>query len=356
MGYGADGRRRRKTLYGATKAEVLKKLDEFRQAARSGTFPAAGSITVCQLLDRWLEDCRPGLAERTAEERQALVDRHVRPHLARVRLADLTRLHVAGLYSSLRTAKVGAATVRRAADALAIALNYAVKLDLIRANPADAKAVPKPKAPRREMVSLTHAQCRRLLAAARSKPVYPLIAVALGSGCRQGELLALRWEDIDLAAGALRVRRSLARTRTGYILKEPKSDAGRRTVTLPPFATAALGELHARALKSGLGAAPVFCTRSGGPLDRKNVLRAFKAAVAAADAIDPPPNDPIPPGVRFHDCRHTAASLLLSAGLSLKAVSRRLGHAKPEMTLRVYAHCLPTDDERLADELERAMG
>jgi integrase len=248
------------------------------------------------------------------------------------------------------------ATVRRAPDALAIALNYAVKLDLIRSNPAEARAVPKPKVPRREMIALTQSQCRRLLTAARPKPVYPLLALALGSGCRQGELLALRWEDVDLAAGSLRVRRSLARTRAGYVLKEPKSDAGRRTVTLPAFATDALRDHHARAARLKLTSAPVFCTRTGGPLDRKNVLRAFKAAVAAADAADPKPEDPIPTAVRFHDCRHTAASLLLSAGLSLRAVSRRLGHAKPEMTLRVYAHCLPADDERLAEELDRAMG
>jgi integrase len=313
-------------------------------------------MTVGQLLDRWLDDTRTGLAARTNEERQDLVGRHIRPYLARVRLAELTKLHVAGLYSSLRAAKVGAATVRRAADALAIALNYALKLDLIRSNPAEAKAVPKPKVPRREMVALTHAQCRRLLAAARSKPVYPLLAVALGSGCRQGELLALRWEDIDLAGGTLRVRRSLARTRSGYVVKEPKSEAGRRTVTLPSFATAALLEHHARAVKLALGTAPVFCTRTGGPLDRKNVLRAFKSAVAAADAVEPRPDEPIPHNIRFHDYRHTAASLLLSAGLSLRAVSRRLGHAKPEMTLRVYAHCLPADDERLAEELERVMG
>jgi integrase len=356
MGYGGDGRRRRKTLYGDTKKEVLKKLDEFRQAASSGTLPAAGAMTVGQLLDRWLDDTHTGLAVRTHEERQDLIERHVRPHLARVRLADLTKLHVAGLYSTLRGAKVGAATIRRAADALAIALNYAVKLDLIRVNPASAKAVPKPKVPKREMVPLTEPQCRRLLAAARGKPVATLVATALGSGCRQGELLALGWEDVDLAAGTLRVRRSLARTRNGFVLKEPKSEASRRTITLPGFALTALREHKARADKAELITSPVFCTRTGGYLDRKNVLRAFKAVVAATNAAHPDVTDPILASVRFHDCRHTAASLLLSAGMSLRAVSRRLGHAKPEMTLRVYAHCLPTDDERLSEELDRVMG
>lgn len=85
------------------------------------------------------------------------------------------------------------------------------------------------------------------------------------------------------------------------------------------------------------------------------MLRAFRAAVAAANAANSTAADPIPPGVRFHDCRHTAASLLLSAGMSLRAVSRRLGHAEPEMTLRVYAHRLPADDERLAEEFDRVM-
>jgi integrase len=106
-----------------------------------------------------------------------------------------------------------------------------------------------------------------------------------------------------------------------------------------------------------LMAAPVFCTRTGGHLDKKNVLRAFKAVVKAANSAKRPEDpDPIPPAMRFHDCRHTVASILLSAGQSLRAVSRRLGHSRPEMTLRVYAHCLPLDDERLAGEMDRVMG
>jgi len=103
-----------------------------------------------------------------------------------------------------------------------------------------------------------------------------------------------------------------------------------------------------------INSGPVFCTRTGGYLDKKNVLRSFKAVVKAANRPDDP--DPIPATMRFHDCRHTAASVLLSAGQSVRAVSRRLGRSCPEMTLRVYAHCLPLDDERLASEMDRVMG
>lgn len=357
LGFAENGRRRRKTLYGDTKAEVLAKLDEFRHAARTGGLPAGGAMTVGQLLDRWLADTKADTAVRTGEERERLVRKHLRPHLGRVRLTDLTKLHVTAVYADLRAAGGGPATVRAAADALAIALNYAVKLDLIKANPASAQAVPKPKVPKREMIALTAEQSRALLAAARDKPVYPLLAVALGSGCRQGELLALRWDDVDLRTGSVRVRRSLARTRTGFVVKEPKTEASRRTVSLPAFAIAALTELRETADRSGLLQAPVFCTRTGGHLDKKNVLRAFKAVVKSVNRAKPADSpDPIPPAMRFHDIRHTVASMLLSAGQSLRAVSRRLGHSRPEMTLRVYAHCLPQDDERLSAELDRALG
>lgn len=356
LGYDERGRRRRKTLYGKTKAEVMAKLGELGHAARQGPIPATGGMTVGQLLDTWLTATRNDSAVRTAEERERLIRKHLRPHLGRVKLTDLSKLHVSSLYADLRSSGVGAATIRAAADVLAIALNYAVKMDLIRANPASAAAVAKPKVPKREMVALTPEQSQALLDAARDKPIYPMLAVALGSGCRQGELLALGWDDVDLRKGTVRVKRSLSRTRNGFVLKEPKTESSRRTVTLPAFAVDALRSRRVEADAAGLLSAPVFSTRTGGHLDKKNVLRAFKAVVRAANAATSPdePNR-IPTGMRFHDCRHTVASILLSAGLSLRAVSRRLGHARPEMTLRVYAHCMPMDDLRLAAELERML-
>lgn len=156
-------------------------------------------------------------------------------------------------------------------------------------------------------------------------------------------------------------------------MKEPKTAASRRTLALPGFVVDALTALKAARVKAGLLGGPVFCTRTGGHLDKKNVLRAFRGVVAkanaAAHAAEKSGSDldqlgsarrenggkPIPAKIRFHDLRHTVASLLLSAGHSLKAVSQRLGHANPTMTLRVYAHTMPNDDANLADGLAKMM-
>jgi integrase len=276
-----------------------------------------------------------------------------------VKLAKLTALHVESLYADLHHDDVGPWAVRHAANALGAALNYAARLKLIQRNPA--AAVPKPAEPKREMLCLTQEQARHFLQAFRGRSVYPLLAVALGTGCRQGEILALAWEDIDLQKGTLTVRRCLSETKQGFVLKEPKTAASRRTVTLPAFVVEALIAHKAVALKAGLIAAPVFCARNGNHLYKRNLLRVFWAAVkggndqAAKLPLEQAELKTIPAGLRSHDLRHTSASLLLSQGQSLRAVSQRLGHSNPALTLKVYAHCLPSDDAQLAAGLARMM-
>jgi integrase len=367
------GKRIRKTVYGSTKGDVQTKLDELRTEARAGNLPEASSLTVDQLLERWLTSDEQKSATRTHEERERLVKNHLKPRLGGVKLAKLNALHIEGLYADMARDKVGPFAIRSAADVLSIALNDAVRLKLIRSNPA--AAVKKPKTPKREMLCLNEVAAKAVLNAAVGAPVGTLVTVALGTGCRQGELLALMWEDIDLKAGTLTIRRSLAQTKKGFVTKEPKTAASRRTLTLPAFVVESLTALKAVRMKAGLLDKPVFCTRTGGYLCKKNVLRAFRGVVKKANtaiqaatkkAADEKASDEVtanesdlvkllPEKVRFHDLRHTVASLLLSKGHSLKAVSQRLGHANPTMTLRVYAHTMPNDDAKLAEGLARMM-
>jgi integrase len=354
LGYDGSGKRKRRVVYGKTKREVQQKIDRLRVEGPIGRTTDAAAMTFGTYLERWLEAGRANAAARTQEERERLVRVHLRPRLGGLRLDRLTALHVEGLYADLRRDGVGPFAVRSAADLLGASLNHAVRLKLIPANPA--AAVPKPRTPKREMRCLDEPQARVVLGATDGAAVGPLVAVALATGCRQGELLALGWEDIDLAAGTLTVRRSLAQTKAGFVVKEPKTAASRRTLSLPAFAVEVLAALRRDRGAGGLAAAPVFCTRTGGYLCKKNVLRAFRgvlrkanAAIRAAGA-----GVPIPDTLRFHDLRHSVASILLSKGHSVRAVSQRLGHANPTMTLRVYAHCMPTDDGRLADGLNAA--
>jgi integrase len=184
------------------------------------------------------------------------------------------------------------------------------------------------------------------------------------------------WEDIDLAKGTLTVRRSLAWTEEGFVVKEPKTAASRRTIALPALAVAVLTEHKAAALRRGLLGAPVFCTRDGNWLLKTNVLRALRAVIRRTNT---PPGKInrggrpkkgeaprakeqfemlklIPAELRFHDLRHTVASILLSQGQSVRAVSQRLGHSNPALTLRIYAHCMPGDDPQLAAALNKMLG
>jgi integrase len=257
---------------------------------------------------------------------------------------------------------------------LGVAFSHACDLKLVPYNPV--AAIKKPKASKRQMLFLTPEQVKILLDAAKGQPCYPLLVLALATGCRQGELLALTWEDVDLLKGMLTVRRSLAQTEEGFQVKEPKTAASRRTITLPNLAISVLTEHKARALKAGLLNHPIFCTRDGNWLLKRNVLRALRAVVRRANT---------PPGkinkggrpkkgealrakeefemlkliqakLRFHDLRHTVASVLLSQGQSVRAVSQRLGHSNPALTLRVYAHCMPSDDPQLAAALNKVLG
>jgi integrase len=374
LGYSEEGRRKRKTVYGSTKKEVLDELDRLRSEARVGNLPDAGGMTVGQLLDRWLESSKASTEARTFEERQRLVKNHLRPRLGGLRLAKVNALHVESFYADMARDGVGATTIRHAANVLGVAFSHACNLKLIPFNPV--AAIKKPKAPKRQMLFLTAEQVKILLEAAKGQPCYALVVLALATGCRQGELLALTWDDVDLSKGILTVRRSLAQADEGFLVKEPKTAASRRTITLPSLAVSVLTEHKATALKAGLLDAPVFCTRDGNWLLKRNVLRALRAVIRRANT--PPgkinkggrpkkgeesrPNEKvemlklIPAKLRFHDLRHTVASILLSQGQSVRAVSQRLGHSNPALTLRVYAHCMPSDDPQLAAALNKMLG
>lgn len=370
LGYHADGRRNRPVVYGETKQAVLDELARLR--ARAGLRAAdPGELTVGELVSRWLATKQGSTAPRTHEERELVVNAQLIPRLGSARLSSLTPLHVEGFYLGMARDGVGRTTARHAAKVLVAALRHAVGLRLLQSSPADGVALPS--VPRREMLCLTQMQAQALLLAADGWSISPLIALALGSGCRQGELLGLTWADLDLVAGTLTVRRALTFTRAaGFALKEPKTLASRRTVSLPSFAVEALLAHRAAQLRAGLARAPVFCTRKGTFLSRGAVTRAFRAIIQLAN--DPASRrrpgrprkdalplvsqrrDVLPDGLRFHDLRHSVASLLLSAGQSLRAVSQRLGHADPALTLRLYTHCLPGDDEQLSAALERLIG
>jgi integrase len=362
LGYDGEGRRVRRVVYGATKGEVQEKLRRLQTEAVSGLLAEAGRLTVGEYLQRWLDNTAKARVRPTTFARyEQLIRLHLKPILGGVRLGKLGAIHVEALYAEMERRDASAWTRRMAGVLLTNALRQAVRLKLIPFNPAADIAKARPND--REMKFLTESQARRFLEAARGHRLYALFALAVGSGMRQGELLGLAWGDIDFDKGTVSVRRSLAQLKGQPTLKEPKSARSRRTIQLPRFVLDALHDHRKAMVAEGHAASPVFCTRTGTYYGKSNLIRqAFKptlnranerAALAAKDkGIEPEAL----PDIRFHDLRHTHATTLLARGHSLKAVSHRLGHASVELTLRVYAHVLPTDDGVLAESLERMYG
>lgn len=349
LGYHGDGRRNRVTVYGKTKKEALAKADEEKR--RAGRTPSdAAAMTVGELLDYWLADGKGKLTRRSHENRESGVAL-IRPVLGATKLSALTNRHVRDFFRHLQQTQAPS-PAWASARVLGAALRYAVRtLEVIAVSPA--ANVPVPAQPKREMLTLTTAQARTLLAATDGYAFHPILCTALATGCRQGELLALQWDDLGLDAGTLAVRRALTWSRShGPEFKAPKTASSRRTVTLPPSAVAVLLAHRTAREDAGQLHFAVFSSRGGVLQGRGQLNSHLKRAIIRANKN----GAGIPSNFRFHDLRHTHASLLLSQGQSLRAVSARLGHSDPSLTLRVYAHCLPGDDARLAAGIETLLG
>jgi integrase len=361
LGYGGEGKRRRRKVYGATKKEVLEKLGELR--SRSPLLSDVATMTVGEYVQRWLENTAKSRVRPTTYERYGeLVRLHVIPHLGQVKLARLEGIHVEQFYADLERAKASDWTRRMAGTLLSNALRHAVQRKMIPHNPVT--EISKPRPAEREMQTLSAEQVRLFHQGASEYRLKALFVLAVATGLRQGELLGLKWEDVDLSTGKLTVKRSLAEVGGEFLLKEPKSKNSRRTIKVPGYALDALHEHRKAMLAEGNLSAPViFCTRNGTFIRKSNLIRytfrpIFKRMnkrlrKEAEKTGGEPQQLPI---LRFHDLRHTHATLLLSQGHSIKAVSLRLGHADIGITLKHYAHVLPGDDDRLAESLDRIYG
>jgi integrase len=232
------------------------------------------------------------------------------------------------------------------------ALAQAVRWGYVARNVAD--AVDPPAVPRQELRTLTPEEVGRLLAAARGTRLEALWTVAVCTGCREGELLGLRWEDVDWQAPAVLIQRTLTRAPLGEpVFAEPKTAGSRRAVPLPAVAEAALRDHQARQEGHRRALGPdyadyglVFATRLGTALQARNVIRSFKGLLEPAG---------LPRALRVHDLRHTTASLLLALGTDVPTTAAILGHAQSSTTLNVYAHALPSRLSTAADRLGEAI-
>jgi len=358
----ADGRRR--SVSGKTKTEARAALRRAMADSDRGLVFDADNLTLGEYLDRWLSDSVADTVKATTFERYEQITRlHLKPALGKVKLKAITPDHMRGLYREKLDGDptndvepLSSRTVRYMHTTLHKALKQAVMDGLIPRNATEAVKPPQPS--REEMHPLTPDEAKHFLKTAHDTGdrLEALYVLAVHTGLRQGELLGLKWDDVDLEGGSLQVRRTLAITKDGPVLTAPKTTGSRRSVKLTNAATTALRSHLKRQLaeidKVGSLWNPgeydglIFASETGEPLDRRTVTKhRFKPLLKRAGL----------PEIRFHDLRHTSATLLLGKNINPKIVSEMLGHSTIAITLDTYSHVLPNMRDHAAKAMEEAL-
>lgn len=359
LGRDSLGKRRQKwhTVHG-TKKDAQRRLTELLHQFNTGTYVEPTKLTLGDYLERWLTDyAEPNVAAKTFERYCEIVRKHLVPNLGRFVLAKIHPLHIQDYYSRAsrsgrRDGKGGlsAQTVLHHHRLLRGALKQAVRWQLLARNPADAVEPPRPR--RHEMRALDEAETAVLLKAARETDLYLPILLAVTTGLRRGEILGLRWRDVDQKGGTIAVRRSLEQTSSGLSFKEPKSARSRRLVALPKITLEALRSHRSLQAQLRLKLGPAYhdddlvCAMPDGrPWLPSSLTHSFIRLARAAGLHQ----------LRFHDLRHSHATQLLRHGVHPKVVSERLGHSTVGITLDVYSHVLPSMQEEAAKRVDEAM-
>jgi integrase len=343
---------KRRYVSGKRREDVRDKLTTALSDREDGFVFDAGAMRVGEYLDRWLKDVEGTVRESTYQRYEYAVGPHIKPALGRIKLKDLGPAQVRWFYRDRLDSGLAPASVHKLHVVVHKALKAAVADGLIPRNVADGLKLPKLS--REEINSLSREEARRLLDAARGERLEALYVLALNTGMRQGELLALKWDDVDLEGGVLRVRRTLTRAGKVYATGEPKTRNSRRVIRLTGAAVEALRRHLSRQLEEmervgslyqpgGL----VFATGAGTIINPSNLRNRSLKTLLKVAGLRP---------VRFHDLRHTCATLLLSQNVNPKIVSEMLGHASVSITLDVYSHLMPEMQEKAARALEEVLG
>jgi integrase len=345
---------RRKIQYASfrgTKRQARIKLAELIAAVGAGTYVEPSKLTVAEhvrsRVDQW--ETSGAISARTAQRYRQLLECQIASHIGTRLVQKVSTLDVERWHATLRTAGrscgeggISPRTIVHAHRVLSHALDDAARHGLLARNVA--KLQPPPKVPASEMAILDRHGIGTILSMLPGHEMYAQAVVALFTGMRLGEILAARWRCVDLDRKMIFVREALEETKAhGIRIKAPKSRAGRRDIGLPEIVVEALREHRRRQLEVrmalGLGKMPddglVFPTLDGGPQAPSAVSRAW-GLIAGGLGM---------PEITFHGLRHTHASQLIDAGVDIVTISKRLGHASPDVTLRVYAHLFRRDDK-----------
>jgi integrase len=352
---GCDRRTRYVTVKG-TKRDAERELARLLSEADRGSLLEPSELTVADYLRQWLDSAHE-LSPKTTERYRQLAKQQIVPHLGAILLQKLKPAHVQQWHTTLlrqggrKGRPLSARTVGHAHRVLHRSLQRAVEGETLSRNVASAVRPPKIEA--REIQMLAADQINGVLSEIEDHPLYPIVVVALATGMRRGELLALRWEDVDLDAAMVKVERSLEESDQGLRFKAPKTKHGRRAIPMPQMAVEVLRAYKLRQLEQrmtlGQGrpepSALVFCTVEGEPLSPDDLSRDWWRLTITRPL----------PRVSFHSLRHSHASALIASGLDVLTISRRLGHGSPVVTLGVYGHMFRDTGREAADAIEAVL-
>lgn len=347
-----NGKKKQKWLTARTKHELQDKVNAVIHFVNSGGIYPDSKATVGEVLSNWMVNSRPNLSPRTSEGYQSIIEYHLIPAVGNVRLKSLKPENLQRYYSSKLKSGLSSSTVRHHAMLLHKVLADSVKHGILPRNPADALTLPKMQ--HTEMHILDQTQLEQVLESALDTPYFTLFHVDAFTGLRQSELLALQWNDVDLVETHLSVKRAVHHLRDGnFVFREPKTVSSKRIIALDPITCLVLRRwLDAEMMLCIQTGVPfkndrlVFCKWDGQPLIGLTVTKAWRRLTNRLSIKN----------IRFHDIRHTHASLLLKQGMPVKDVAVRLGHASPATLLNIYAHALPGTEQEGANKFGEIYG
>jgi integrase len=345
---------KRKSIYGKTRQDVAAKLAKAISDRDGGMVFDAENLRLGEYLDLWLRDSVKDTVRLTTYQGYERIARlHIKPVLGRVKLQSLTPVHARSLYRERLEAGLAPRMVQLVHTTLHKALKQAIHDGLIPRNVTEMVKAPQVK--RKEFTPLSVEESKKLFEAAKGDRFETLYTLAVSTGMRQGELLGLKWEDVDLDRGTVQIRRTLSTANgEGFEFGVPKTAKSRRSIKLPTIALTSLKRHRKSQLEERMSLPGsysdnglVFPSRTGAPVYRQDLItRSFKPILKRAGL----------PNIRFHDLRHTCATLLLSQGVHAKYVQELLGHATISITLDTYSHVLPGMGDAASGAIDEALG